>query len=376
MKTLKNKTEIFDFLKNYRIQKWALTFKNYDINLNIFPEKYFLEVFNKIVVTQKSINLSIIDQNNKSEIKELIKSFKKYQKTEPFSKTFIEDKSVEILSDTTKNDKSIKRAYSVIEQVFSDAFILDSNLTEAKLQKDIEAIIFPDIKDIKKDEALPVYRLEEKRSDCRIVLWISPIDYDIKLCFALDSVYGILNPVTEYYETYFELDNYHKFAKIHNLSFFEMQGYDKYPKAKNNTQVFSVTFKCYRVKGPVLDIFADSGTSQRRFLDKLLQYLYINIGLDIYGKGLIDKNLEYENIPVMAPAHLQTKPVATYTGRRVYSTPQYDVILGFMPVKQMDDFDNEFSVTAASITVHPFETGEKPPFRGWVHHPLVYEADK
>jgi hypothetical protein len=79
MKTLKNKTEIFDFFKNYRTQKWALTFKDYDINLNIFPEKYFLEVFNKIVVTQKSITLSIINQNNKSETQELIKIFKKYQ---------------------------------------------------------------------------------------------------------------------------------------------------------------------------------------------------------------------------------------------------------------------------------------------------------
>ena len=381
VKKLNKKSEIISFLNDYINQSWSIKWTNTLIQKTPFvyvgPSSPFQGIFNKLVISSSglnSYNFSIIDFSDNSGIRKLHSSLKELNRLIKGDLILTkQNKEVGSICSDQSDEFKIQTIWQVVQEIFSKEFIEENKLTLSLLTKKIRDVALPSFDEIKQENPLPVFRLVEVRKEFRIILWVSPLDFDVKLCFTGLEEERTTNIFTNYFEWYFwPYTKYDRFVRKHIVDFSEKQGYKQFPLASYNTQVFSMKFNCFNYEDSALNVLADSGKSQMKFLNKMLREVFIFLGKDVFGQGLINKEKELEFYDVdnsVIPG--ATKGIGQFLGRRIYSTPEYDAILDFLPeVLKGEDF-----ITRFSITVHPWVSKERPDI-GWYTHPIIYDIEK
>ena len=262
----------------------------------------------------------------------------------------------------------------LITSLFSPEFLNKIDISPSALSEQLEALALQ----FKPNNETPleVFRLVEKRDGQFVGLVISPQDLSLKVAVTAAATHAFPNPLTSFYEDKFEPFAFNVQAEKHHLQFMEKIGFEHYPMAHNNLQVFRIVFDCYNVEGFPFDIFAKSGRTQIRFVNELMALLFICLGSDISSKSSIDRDTEYQVVDVPEIPGLGTvKDVRLYEAERYFSDPFFDFSMRFGPQMMQDDDGNEFMVAAALSSVFPFLFKDELD-KGWQHHPIVYEAGK
>ena len=262
----------------------------------------------------------------------------------------------------------------LMKELFSEKFLSENDLSVSLLSaqlKNLEDNFQPQT-----ESPLGVFRLVEERDGKHVGVVISPMDLSIKVAFTTSDKNTFQNPLTSHYEDKFEGFNFHKQSEKHLLQFVERLGFEKYPMAFNNLQVFKIHFECLNVEGLPFDIFAKSGKTQIRFVNEIITMLYVCLGTDIFSKGMMDRLTEFQVIELPEIPGLGTvKDVRLYEADRFFSDPFYDFSLRMGPKLMDDDDGNEFMVAAVQSSVFPYLSKDVLN-KGWQHHPIVYEAGK
>ena len=262
----------------------------------------------------------------------------------------------------------------LIKELFSEKFLSEHPLSASSLSAQLENL--KDNFQPQTESPLGVFRLVEERDGKHVGLVISPMDLSIKVAFTTSDKNTFQNPLTSHYEDRFESFKFHELSEKHFLQFVEKLGFDKYPMAFNNLQVFKIHFECFNVEGLPFDIFAKSGKTQIRFVNEIITKLYVCLGTDIFSKGLMDRLTEYQvNEVPDTPGWGTVKDVRLYEADRFFSDPFYDFSLRMGPKLMDDDDGNEFMVAAVQSSVFPYLSKDELN-KGWQHHPIVYEAGK
>lgn len=262
----------------------------------------------------------------------------------------------------------------LMKELFSVEFLSEHPLSASSLSVQLEHL--KDNFQPQTESPLGVFRLVEERDGKHVGLVISPMDLSIKVAFTTSEKNTFQNPLTSHYEDKFESFKFHEQSEKHLLQFVEKLGFDKYPMAFNNLQVFKIHFECLNVEGLPFDIFAKSGKTQIRFVNEIITILYVCLGTDIFSKGLMDRLTEYQVIELPEIPGLGTvKDVRLYEADRFFSDPFYDFSLRMGPKLMDDDDGNEFMVAAVQSSVFPYLSKDVLN-KGWQHHPIVYEAGK
>ncbi len=262
----------------------------------------------------------------------------------------------------------------LMKELFSEKFLSEQNLSESSLSAQLENL--NDNFQAQTESPLGVFRLVEERDGKHVGLVISPMDLSIKVAFTTSEKSNFQNILSSLYEDKFESFKFHELSEKHHLQFMEKLGFDKYPMAFNNLQVFKILFECFNVEGLPFDIFAKSGKSQIRFVNEIITKLYVCLGTDIFSKGLMDRLTEYQvNEVPETPGWGTVKDVRLYEADRFFSDPFYDFSLRMGPKLMDDDDGNEFMVAAVQSSVFPYLFKDELN-KGWQHHPIVYEAGK
>ena len=274
-----------------------------------------------------------------------------------------------------RNRVDVLSGYSeLIKELFSSEFLEGMEITPSALSNQLEQLK-QQFKPIT-ESPLGIYRLVEKREGQFVGLVISPFDLSIKVAVTSTPTHAFVNPLTCFYEDKFDPFAFNIQAEKHDLQFMEKIGFERYPMAHNNLQVFRILCDCYNVEGFPFDIFAKSGRTQIRFVNELITRLYICFGNDIFSKSLIDRDLEYQVVDVPDIPGLGTvKDVRLYEADRYFSDPFFDFMLRVGPQTMNDDDGNEFMVAAVLSSVFPYLFKDELT-KGWQHHPIVYEAGK
>lgn len=339
-------------------------------NLYFGPEESYLGVFNQLIKTESSFTF-IYDKRI------LEKNYRKYLSTNLRKKNYFIKIADIIENDIIKNNSSnfeniYIRAFHVIKNVFTTGFIEIQQISPSTLEIKLNQLknLFNQELDNSKS---PILRFEEIVNNKRIIISISPIDGDIRLSIASLVESGIYNPITSYFENLFEYEpyRYERFCSKHELIIVEKQGYEQYPRAKNNIQNFSIKFN-YITEGELDVVIKRSSRSLQQFISKILFLLDLLAGSDLYDRGVLDKNAD-----MMKESDESEYPLIKYLchGSRIYGHPEYDISISFYPVVETDDDDKEFLVSKLDIRVDPFENQERP-IRGTFLHPLIYDMGK
>ena len=362
-------------LDEFTNHSFSLTFKNREYrlyyNLNLFPQTNFLGVFNRILETKNSITFSIENRDPKKYIQQLLKYTEK-RKDKYFQFSTSHEVLVNDINNSNYSDKYL-RAEEIAKKVFSPKFIEKNNLENNSIKEKLNNILSENNESVESKSLIPLLRFEEIRSDLRIILSISPIDVDVKLRFGALSEKGIYNPISEYFYNRFNYEpaKMSRFKKNHLVRFLEKQGYPSYPLTCNNIQTFYIEFNLYS-EAHWQKIAQRSNTSLRTFLNSILILMDKMFGADLYQRNEINKKNDYYNIKenFTIPNNLNL-----LHGKRVYSGPEYDILIEFQPSIQKDDNENDFLISTIKITVMPFDNKERPD-RGVFLHPLIYNLDK
>ncbi|HHZ65868.1 MAG TPA: hypothetical protein EYN51_10325 [Flavobacteriales bacterium] len=391
MKNTRNLAEATLELNKIAEQDFFAVYTNADLgtrqNLYQYPKEIIFGLFNYMVISPEreatTFNFSRL-QFSESEWSDSMAALYRMEEEGHFMykpRFLVDSGNIDdyVSFKNAKTPVGLEDIWKLVNEIFSSQFISKNRISPKSLSRAINKmqLAFPPKGELRSENPVPVFRLEEIRNDLRIILWVNPLDFDVKLCFThLDSL-GIKSFIPEYYNTEFHwFDLYHELSARHHLDFREKWGFPQSPLALNNTQMFSIAFDCIDVEGVPLDLWAESGASQIAFLDKLLETCFLSIGRDIYQCGYIKAD-ETEETPVLEgiPENIQSRPIRQYIGKRVFSTPEYDIILHFIPVDLEDDHGQGFVAAAASLTCHPFTTEPRPDL-AWYYHPIVYDAGK
>ena len=136
-------------------------------------------------------------------------------------------------------------------------------------------------------------------------------------------------------------------------------------------QSFLIKFNLY-AEGNWKDIVTTSFRSLKIQLSSLLTLMDLLFGQDLYNRNqILTKHDQYDEVNENATS----EKLKLLFGKRVYSGPEYDILLEFQPSVNKDDNEKEFIVAELSINVTPFDNEEKPD-EGIFHHPLIYELGK
>ncbi len=385
-KKLNTFNEVDEFFKKFINQKWEISFGlGYYSNFYVYPEKPFLSIFNHLSVRYSTYTFSIWEENNQTFRKTFISALKfaPINNLNAYNPSFYinglmryQNFSKINQSETLKDGKSAKLVFKICKAIFSTEFISTNHLSESKIESEIKKKNFENF-ELNDKNASPFYRLEEIKSDFRIILWVCPRDYDIKISFTRLHSYGIANPLTSFYERYFGSGNFEFYDSIHDLNFLEKQGSPRNPLAQNNIQVFKVSFDCFDIEGETTKLWNKSGKSQIKFLKQLLAYLFIVTGKDVFGKALLSKSKEICFLPLgdLIPTLDKNTKLTNAEGNRFFSNPEYDIAIYFGSETHYDNEEKPFQISFISASVFPFDNIQKEEV-GWALHPFIYECEK
>jgi len=370
MKTVELVKVIEDQIK----AKGALTTKiGYACAVDAGFQDLVFERFNKIT-THRSSNGKMYVLSFEPDLKALKKSletFEKKKSPEHRHKQGIVKNPTRI--PTNRLDILTSHA-ALISTLFSEEFLKKIDVSPSALSEQLDELA----QKFKPSSETPlgIFRLLEKREGQYVGLVISPMDLSVKVAVTSATTHAFPNPLTSFYEDKFDCFEFNVLEEKHHLQFMEKIGFEQYPMAHNNLQVFRILFDCYNVEGLPFDIFAKSGRTQIRFVNELIALLNICLGNDIFSRSFIDRENEYQVVDVPEIPGLGTvKDVRLYEAERYFADPFFDFTLRVGPQMMDDDDGNEFMVAAAQSSVFPYLFKDELT-KGWRHHPIVYEAGK
>jgi len=267
--------------------------------------------------------------------------------------------------ETLNND--VASIYRLVKLVFNDDFLDEKDINSDYLKTLISGKRgeWNEFKTAKFSKPIPVVRIEEIRSNLRILLMINPISLKLKLCYTHLEEAGIRSQVHHFFNN--ELDGYllPALMKKDEIKFIEYQGHPQYPLAYNNKQKCEIVHNMYD-EGNIVDVIKRSGQRQRRYLNKLIDMCFLCFGEDAFGEGRITKGHK---------DFIDEGLIKHYNGLRVYPQSDFDLVLAYTSTKVIDDHGNPFFVFASNLIYTPFvrNKGEKT---AWYWHPNIYEAGK
>ena len=376
-----------EFMKNgnEKVITISAGFRN---EYDIMTGREWVPGFNKVIVRRKSFSSAIKDielswdadpdqtrslLHKLSEEKTVVKGDVKQKPSKSPDPGTVE--LLNALKADNGNDAALKAhpAYqqveAVVRQYFTDTFsgeVLEgeTSLAEQLLKKQSR---FMDKQSIFSES--PVFRLEENRDDYTVVLAISPFDLSMKLAWRNNDDYEYANPLTGFYETYYEPVRYRKEVKKHALLFFEVQGYEMNPDFHRNRNIFKTVFGCQK-PADYVKMLPKSAAAQMRFTHQLMAWLSVFYGQGFDGKGLLQTDKEQMEIDLPG---LETK-IRLYNASRIYSSPFSDAMINAGVETDSTMFENEVIFASVESMVKPY-AGDVPGEEVY-HHPLVYEAWK
>ena len=370
MKTVELVKVIEDQIKS----KGALTTKiGYACAVDAAFHNLVLERFNKITTHSSSMGKMYVlsFEPDLKGLKSAIEVYEKKKRPENRRKQEVVKNPIKV----PMNRLDVLAAHAeLMQSLFSREFLNKMDVSPRALSEQLEALA----QRFKPNNETPldVFRLVEKRDSQFVGLVISPQDLSLKVAVTSAATHAFPNPLTSFYEDKFDPFAFNVQAEKHHLQFMEKIGFEQYPMAHNNLQVFRILFDCYNVEGFPFDIFAKSGRTQIRFVNELISLLYICFGSDIFSKSLIDRDAEYQVIEVPEIPGLGTvNDVRLYEMERYFADPFFDFSVRVGPQTMNDDDGNEFMVAAVLSSVFPYLFKDELN-KGWRLHPIVYEAGK
>lgn len=367
----KNYQQASDCLSSFTSQSFMFTHVDNSrwnkYTLFLFPQNRFLGIFNRLIKYQKSYIFSIEKRAEKKYAKALYNKLIGKNDKDVASALDLENSLGAYNNQWGEDD--YKRAEWVAKTVFSDEFI-QANKIDGNLIKDkISEIRLKNSKALQNSRFVPPYRIEEIREDFRVILCISGIDLDIKLSFSPLSDEGINNPITRYYHNKYDYKNFtfQRFASIHDVLILEEIGHQMIPLALNNRQFFQIKCNMFTDDDNIIVKVTRSANSLKAQITPIINLMDICFGEDAYGRSYYSKEdqMELKNLPNNGQLILPC-------GERIYSGPEYDILLTFQPILEKDSEENEALISVLKIHVWPFEN--KPiEKKGVYQHQLMYD---
>ncbi len=341
-------------------------FRNYNNKyrhkLYLQPENLFFGVFNRMHISGRVFNFSIISESTINDT--LAPIFSEIEKLrDPGIKILVnEDVLPEILS---KRDLKIERIWELIQQIFSEEFISTNNITNDYLAKNTEALKNKSIDKSSQYSQFHNFRLEEMRDDLRIVFMINPKTLEVKLCYS--PRLAMESAISEFFYNFFNASGFWRFVSRNLVKLGMKRDYDwKYNDC--NVSSFSITHHTYgmRMDSP-FGVAISSGKAQMKFVDELLIFMTLNYGEDDFLYTEIKRETEFycENVTDIED---KLKKLKYYDGLRIYSSPFFDIYIRFAPRTLGDQL-----YFNTSVHVFPFcnLTESHKINKGWEEHPMV-----
>ena len=371
MKSFSNLEQAKTAILELKAEKWKYKFEYY--NLYALPENNFLGVFNRVHIGHSTFNFTCIKE---SSIKEtLAPTLDELEKLNPTQTklTVKDDFSNNLVKESTF---TIELLFTVIQEVFSEDFLFQQNLSEKELEETLEQLKNKPVENSINTSQFHNFRIEEIREDLRIILMINPKTLELKLCYSywerlhFDVLKrGIASPVQDFYYYFFNgLHSFWSYVSKNTVSLLRNDVYDPYLNSNCNQEAFSIKFHTSGMrKSTPFGIAISSGKAQMKFLNKLLLFLYVNFGDDDFKLNEINKETECITEKI-EDINGKRKKLIYYQGIRAYSTPQFDIYLNFGPVIMQNQLYFQ-----CRVDVFPFVNlpDSEKINKGWREHPMV-----
>ena len=333
-------------------------FRNYNIRywhkLYLQPENLFFGVFNRMHISGDVFNFSICSESTINDT--LLPIFNEIEKLhDPGIKLLVnDDVTSEIIS--KRNFKS-EKIWDLIQQIFSEEFILANKISIDSLEKNLEQLKNKQIDKKSQYSQFHNFRLEEMRDDLRIVFMINPKTHEVKLCYS--PRLAMKSAINEFFYDFFSANGFWRFVSRNLVKMAMKRDYDwKYNDC--NVSSFSITHHTYgiRMNSP-FGVAISSGKAQMKFVDELLVFMVLNYGEDDFLHTEIKRESDIDD---------NVKKIKYYDGLRSYSTPFFDIYIRFAPRTL-----GEQLYFNTSVHVFPFyNLPESDKInKGWEEHPMV-----
>ncbi|MFM7681910.1 MAG: hypothetical protein ACKO7P_04115 [Bacteroidota bacterium] len=341
--------------------------------LFLLPEAPFLGFFNRLHIAERAYNFSIIDNNTIND--QLAPIFEEIEKLkDPGIQLIVNDDfSPKIIS---KRNLNISNIWELIQQIFSDEFILTNKLSVEYLEKHLEQLKIKPIKSNSQKSQYNNFRLEEMRNDLRIVFMANPKTFEVKLSYSYCELKsegffspnkGMNSPVSAFFYNFFSEMSFWRFVSKNVVQLAIKSDYAWEYSNCNNT-LFSITHHTsgMRMNSP-FGVAISSGKAQMKFVDELLVFMILNFGEDDFQYTEIKRETEFY-CETVTDIDEKLKKLKYYDGLRSYSTPLFDINIRFSAIK----IGNQLYFNT-SIHVFPYhnlpETHKIN--KGWEEHPMV-----
>lgn len=230
-------------------------------------------------------------------------------------------------SDYFSIENKYQKIWEIISQVFSSTWIEEKGLNQNTLEHQLteNKKNFPEVDKINSNNPLPVIRFIEERNDFRIILLYTPINDSMQLSFCSLEEVGMNTCFMDIIYSLFKYQNLFRLDQTFSLDFSEETKYPMRPQNKNNRQVFNFSFNDSWYEEDVKKVIKRGAGRQRKYIKKIINLLGLFMQSDLYGKGVI------ENANDVITIDLKVDNLTYYFGRRIYSHPEFDVIINFNP---------------------------------------------
>jgi hypothetical protein len=352
-------------------------FKDYKdrfgFSLYLQPETLYLGIFNRL---HKSGNYcsynftTVMDATISKTYDSFLDEFEK-----------IDDKGIQITRDfdfqhakmIEKPKHNLETIYELIQVIFSDNYLETNKIDLDWIKKKIEAGKLKSKENPNKTSPLKNIRLEEIKNDLRILFMINPLTSEIKLCYSQWKIeyhggyrIGLTSPMEKFFYYFFNHDSFrNRFFSRNYVSLGEKFEYDA---SDLNIQSFLIYFHTdgIRTNSP-FGLAISSGKAQMKFIDEFLISLILNFGEDDFMYTLIDNQSEFCSNPVL-DIDRKKKKIIYFSGHRIYSTPQSDIVIQFGPAEL-----NGNMYFKCGVMLYPYHNEQKSidiREKGWREHRL------
>jgi hypothetical protein len=398
MKHLKNFKEAHEELKKIEDIQWRLKlnyypekyyfsrhvddnstgkFKDYKdrfgFSLYLQPETLYLGIFNRL---QKSGDYTSYNFTTvlDSTISKTYDSFlDEFEKIDDIGIQISRNYDFHYVKMIEKPKHNLETIYELIQLIFSDNYLETNKIDLDWIKNKIEVGKIKSKENPTKATPLKNIRLEEIKNDLRILFMINPLTAEIKLCYSQWKIefyggfrIGLASPIQKFFYYFFFDDGFrNRFFSRNDVSLNEKFEYEA---SDLNIQSFLIYFHTYgiRMNSPY-GIAISSGKAQMKFMDEFLTSLILNFGEDDFLYSTIHNEKEICSINV-EDIDKKKKKLIYYEGHRIYSTPQFDIIIQFRPVEL-----NGNMYFKCGIMFYPYHNEQKSidiRNKGWGDHRL------
>ena len=274
-------------------------------------------------------------------------------------------------SDYFSTENKYQKIWEIVSQVFSSSWIEEKGLNQTILEQQLteNKKNFPEFDKINSISPLPVIRLIEERNYFRIILLYNPIDDSIQLAFCSLEDVGMNTCFMDIIYSLFKYQNLFRLDQTFSLDFGEETKYPMSPKNKNNRQVFNFSFTDSSFEEDEKKVIKRAAGRQRKHVKNIVELLCLFMNSDLYGKRSIEKTNETITID------LKADNLVYFFGRRIYSHPEFDLIINFNPDIQKVGKNLNILDFEARMKYFPVIKDKSEP-KSWTWHHVFEQVGK